>query len=74
MSLESKSRTDNSPNHLNGPTIILLGKLLSFIFSSQPNETSLLLQHRRAAQRRCRAPLFAQVWDDIPPKYVRHII
>lgn len=68
MPVEARGKTDNS-KHLNG----LLGKLLSFMLFSVPNETSFILQHRRAAQRRSRARLSAQVWDDIPPKYARHI-
>lgn len=48
MPAEARDKTDNS-KHLNR----VLGKLLSFMFFSIPNETPLLLQYRRAAQRRC---------------------
>lgn len=33
MALEARRRSDDSPNQLNDPTITLLGKRLSFIYS-----------------------------------------
>lgn len=60
MPIEERGKTDNS-KHLN----CLLGKLLTFMFFSTPNETFLPVQYSCTEEVQ---NVFAQMWEKSPLK------